>query len=157
MNPATRRRGDRAGDRGAGTVLALCLIGVLAAATIATATLGRVMVARHRASAAADLAALAVAAALVDASATGGPVSTGAPPGAAAGAPRDASPSASCRRGAHVATVNGAHLARCETGEAGEVRVLVKVSTGVALPPFRVATAQARAGPAWSGPGEEGG
>jgi hypothetical protein len=157
VNPATRRRGGRAGDRGAGTVLALGLIGLLAAATIATATLGRVMVARHRASAAADLAALAVAAALVDASVTGGPVSTGAQPAAVAGAPGDASPSAPCRRGAHVATVNGARLTRCEAGEAGEVRVLVQVSTGVALPPFGVATAQARAGPAWPAPGEKGG
>lgn len=48
-------------DRGSGTVLVLCLMGVLTATTALLAALGAVAVARHRAASAADLAALAAA------------------------------------------------------------------------------------------------
>ncbi|ORB84479.1 helicase [Mycobacterium kansasii] len=57
------------GERGSATVLAVSMVGVLLWVTWAGAYLGSVVVARHRAQAAADLAALAAAARIPD----GGP------------------------------------------------------------------------------------
>ena len=51
-------------DRGSGTVYALVLVAVLAAISLGAAAVGGAVVARHRAMAAADLAALAAADAL---------------------------------------------------------------------------------------------
>jgi len=53
-------------DRGAGSVLAVAMVAAVMAVTIAVAHLGAAVVARHRAQAAADLAALAAAVTLVE-------------------------------------------------------------------------------------------
>jgi secretion/DNA translocation related TadE-like protein len=58
------RRPSRGDERGSATVLAAAMVAVLLSVTAAGAYLGSVVVARHRAQAAADLAALAAAAAL---------------------------------------------------------------------------------------------
>src|SRR3712207_4242816 len=61
--PAANRGPSRGHDcdRGAGTVLALALVTVLGSLITIVSTWGQVVVARHRAAAAADLAALAAA------------------------------------------------------------------------------------------------
>ena len=110
-------------DDGAGTVLALGLVAVLGAVVLACAALGSAVVARHRAGAAADLAALAAA----DRTA-----------GRAAGPP--------CPAAAAVAAVDGAAVSSCTVAPDGSVTVAVSVR----LPPpwnrLGVARAQARAG-----------
>ncbi|WP_331282937.1 Rv3654c family TadE-like protein [Kineosporia mesophila] len=85
-------------DRGSGTVLHLALIATAALLMTVVLTLGSAVSARHRAAAAADLAALAA----VD------------------------SPSG-CSAAARIATANGARLARCVPGRDGTVVVSVAV------------------------------
>jgi secretion/DNA translocation related TadE-like protein len=64
LGPKRCRRPSRSGDRGSATVVAAAMVAVLLCITGAGAYLGSVVVARHRAQAAADLAALAAAARL---------------------------------------------------------------------------------------------
>lgn len=113
-------RRDR-GDRGAATIIVLYmgLLTVLLASVFAAA--GAAVVARHRAEAAADLAALAGAAR------------------AMAGEP------AACARAGVIAAANGARLVTCRL-DGWDLVVDVVVTPGVAL--GGLATASARAGPA---------
>lgn len=107
-------------------MLVLALVAVVATTVVAVATVGAAVVLRHRAEAAADLAALA-----------GADVATGRVPG---------SP---CVRAGRVAAVNGARLTGCWTaGE--EVVVEVALRPGSAGPLAGLtgaARASARAGP----------
>jgi secretion/DNA translocation related TadE-like protein len=114
-------RTDR--ERGSATVWVMALSGVLAAVSLAVVLVGSAVVARHRASTAADLAALAAAGSAV------------------AGRP-DA-----CAVAGRVAAANSAVLASCVAEGAGVVRIRVNVA--VRLGPLGVhsATGRARAGP----------
>src|SRR3954471_18401909 len=96
------------GERGSATVWVLALSGVLACVGLAVVLVGAAVVARHRASAAADLAALAAA----------GRAVTGEP---------DA-----CAVAARVAEGNSASLAACVVEGSGivQVRVTVPVRLG---------------------------
>ncbi|MEJ5867503.1 Rv3654c family TadE-like protein [Pseudokineococcus sp. 5B2Z-1] len=128
--PAPGRRGHgggraRRGDRGAGSVLVLGLLLVGVVLCTAAAALGQAVVARHRAAAAADLAALA-----------GADVSLGR--AVPAGGPCDAA--------ARVAARGGARLVGCTTGGL-EVVVVVAVDVPGALGGLGPARASARAGP----------
>ncbi|MFJ5549286.1 Rv3654c family TadE-like protein [Streptomyces sp. NPDC093225] len=104
-------------DRGSATVWAVVVAGVLCAVFGGVLALGQVVVARHRAGAAADLAALAAAASW-----------KGGEPAACAAARR-------------VARAQGAELTACSAP--GEV---VEVAAGVALGPY-APVVRARAGP----------
>lgn len=114
-------------DRGSATVWVLALCGVLVSLGAAAVLVGAAVVGRHRAEAAADLAALAAADRAV--SGTADP----------------------CAAAASVASANGAVLESCiaEPGAVVDVRVTVEVLLG----PLgrRPVSARARAGPA--GPG----
>ena len=114
----------RSPDRGSGTIWVLALMGVTWSVAVMAMAVGGVRVARHRAYAAADLAALAAAAHAADGS-------TGA-----------------CRLAAVIARDSGGRLARCAVrGRVSDVLVTSGVRT--ALPLGRLtATARARAGPA---------
>ncbi|MEI4272577.1 Rv3654c family TadE-like protein [Klenkia sp. LSe6-5] len=123
-----RQRGASDGERGSATIWTVALAGVLALLGAASVLMGAAVVARHRAGAAADLAALAVAVRAV----RGDP--------------------AACGTGTSIATVNGAQLVGCSVG-AGSV-VTVEVSVPVRLGPLGLlaATGRARAGPVpWGG------
>ncbi len=111
------------GERGSATVWTVALATVLALVGAATVLVGAAVVARHRAGAAADLAALAVA----------GRAVLGDP--------------AACGTGADVARANGAELVGCTVGPGAVVEVQVAVP--VRLGPVGVTRAQgrARAGP----------
>ncbi|ROR73206.1 Rv3654c family TadE-like protein [Bogoriella caseilytica] len=112
------------GDRGSGTVLAVALVGVLAACALAVASVGAAVDARGRAQAAADLAALAAASSLYE---IGGPDP--------------------CVVAAQLAQLNSAELRSC-TVRGHEVEVTATVTAQL---PGRLAAhveAQARAGPA---------
>lgn len=117
-------------DRGSGTVLTAALLVVVAGLASVVTTLGSAVLARHRAEAAADLAALAGATALVD------PLA--AAPGA--GAP--------CRRADAVAADNGASLLLCRATGDGSLSVTVAVAVSGVLTRWSPVTASARAGPA---------
>lgn len=109
-------------EAGVATVWTVALIGVLWTVTLGLVAVGGARVARHRAQAAADLTALAVAAQAV-------------PAGKEA-----------CRRGEATAAANSARLVRCAVvGALADVVVAVHVR----LPPLgaRTVTARARAGP----------
>ncbi|MGI5224081.1 Rv3654c family TadE-like protein [Actinoallomurus iriomotensis] len=116
-------RDRRVGDRGSGTVWMLALIGLTWALAMMAMTVGGVRAARHRAYAAADLAALAAASHSAD------------------------GPRAACGLAARIARGSGGRLRRCVLhGRISEVIV----SSGVAkVPALRrlTATARARAGP----------
>lgn len=120
-----RPRAPRRGDRGAGSllVLALLLVGLLLCT--AAAALGQAVVARHRAAAAADLAALA-----------GADVALG----------RSAAPGGPCGAAARVAARGGARLVTC-TAVGLEVVVAVASDVPGALRGLGPARAAARAGP----------
>ena len=105
-------------DRGSATVLAAAMVAVLLFVTAAGAYLGSAVLARHRAQAAADLAALAAAARL--------------PSG----------PAAACARATSVAREMRVGDARCEVDD---LDVVVTVEVAIA---FGTARAAARAGPA---------
>lgn len=116
----TRRGADgRPPDAGAGTVLVLAVCAALIVVGAGLGVLGEAVVARHRAEAAADLAALAAADVLV---------------GRALGDP--------CGRATRTAALNGARLRACAVS-GGTVEVVAEVR--VTLGPAR---ARARAGPA---------
>ncbi|MEJ5946721.1 Rv3654c family TadE-like protein [Pseudokineococcus basanitobsidens] len=124
--PAGRSARSSSDERGAGTVVVvgLVLVGLLLAT--ATAVLGQAVVARHRATAAADLAALAAADVLL---------------GRATG---DA-----CGAAGRTAAAGGARLVGCALG-GQEVVVHVVVPVDGVLTAVGPATAAARAGPAGS-------
>lgn len=117
-SPAWRRRGH--GERGAATILALAMAGVLLLTGAATAVAGAIVVDHRRAQSAADLAALAAAA---------------AHPG------RDP-----CTTAARVATANGATLRACRR-DGPDVVVTVLVQGPRWLGQEGDLTASARAGP----------
>lgn len=117
LRPGRCRRLNR-GEDGAATVLAVAIIAALLCVTAAGAWLGCVVVARHRAQAGADLAALAGAAQV--------------PQGA----------SAACARAAAVARAMGVATAGCRVDG---LDVIVEVQVPVAH--AGTARASARAGP----------
>ncbi|MEW2550870.1 Rv3654c family TadE-like protein [Streptomyces zhihengii] len=91
-------------DRGAATVWVACATSVLCVVFAAVLAMGQAVVARHRAGAAADLAALAAA----DRALRGG--------------------AAACGAAEHVAGAQGAEVVRCAvTGEVADVTVRVRV------------------------------
>jgi secretion/DNA translocation related TadE-like protein len=110
-------------DSGSGTVLALGLVAVLASLVLVCAALGAAIVARHRAAAAADLAALAAA----DRSL-----------GRAPGVP--------CAVAGEVTQANDARLTGCRVDGDGSVIVRVRVRLPAPWARLGVAEAAARAG-----------
>lgn len=126
------RHRDR--DRGSGTVLVLALVGFLVAFTGFVAAVGAAVVARHRAEAAADLAALAAASGVALWAASGVGLSAAANP-------------AACARAAAVARAGGATVTRCDVLDDSSVLVEVVVVVSVpALGRRLPARARARAG-----------
>jgi secretion/DNA translocation related TadE-like protein len=117
LRPPSRARDDT----GAATVLAAILIAALVSITMAGVQVGSAVVARHRAQAGADLAALAAARWL----------------------PRGAD--SACRQAAAVSRAMGAAMSGCDVDEL-DVVVAVDVATGRLL--GGKAHAAARAGPA---------
>lgn len=112
---------DRAGDAGAATVFTAFAVAVLVAAVLGGLSLASAVAARHRAQAAADLAALAAAQLL------------------------PAGKSAACRQAEALATSMGARLDDCTVER---LDVLVSVTVGLAQTRGLTAGAVARAGPA---------
>ena len=131
MSRGCSRRHQR-DDRGSATIWMLCGCTVVVALVVATLAVGAALVARHRASVVADLAALAAAQALVEGRAL------------------------PCRSAARIATAQGGRLVSCsvvgEGADTVEVVAEVQVSRttllAAVLPPAR---ARARAGPAAPG------
>ncbi|MDH2426731.1 Rv3654c family TadE-like protein [Sphaerisporangium sp. TRM90804] len=117
------REESRGGDRGAGTVWVLALMGLVWVSAVALVLVGSARVARHRAQSAADLSALAAAVHAL------------------------AAPEKACGHARRLATANHASLRRCVV-RAGVVDV--KVAARFVLPgldgPLE-AEAEARAGP----------
>jgi secretion/DNA translocation related TadE-like protein len=116
-----------AGERGSATVWVLALAGVLALVGAAAVLVGAAVVARHRASAAADLAALAAA----------GPDLAG-----------DAGP---CAAAEEIAAANAAEVTSCTIGPGGVVEVAVRVPVEFGGLGVHSATGRARAGPVTPG------
>jgi secretion/DNA translocation related TadE-like protein len=112
-------------DEGAGTVLVLGLVAVVTVLAAALALLGQAASARHRAEAAADLAALAAADVVL---------------GRAAGEP--------CTRARRVATAGRARLTACQVLPDGSVRVETTTTPSGAAGVLGTARAVARAGSA---------
>ncbi|MGY1689223.1 Rv3654c family TadE-like protein [Geodermatophilus sp. SYSU D01105] len=117
----TRRR--PAGDRGSATVWVVALSGVLAAIGVAVVLVGAAVVGRHRATGAADLAALAGAESAVR-----------------------SRPDA-CAAAEGVARANGARLTACSVDPGAIVDVAVEVRVRLGPLGTGSATARARAGP----------
>ncbi|WP_268248592.1 Rv3654c family TadE-like protein [Actinomadura welshii] len=116
-------RGLVGGDRGAGTIWVLAFAAVIWVVAIAAVAVGGVRGARHRADAAADLAALAGAARLAEGAR--GP----------------------CASAGRIAVESGARLAGCEVqGDVVEVSVRVDVVVPMGLGAVKVLS-RARAGP----------
>ncbi len=113
-------------ERGSASPPAVAAVGVLVAVTVGALGFGSAVVARHRAQAAADLAALAAAAQV----------------GAGAGV--------ACRRAATLAGEMGARVGACSV-EGLVVIVTVEVDTAVRLAGGQAARAVARAGPGRAG------
>ena len=111
-------------ERGAGSVLVLGAVLVAAAFAVGAAGLVQALAARHRADAAADLAALAAAAAW---------------------------PQPDCGRAASVAAANGAALVGCSVVGEGVVEVRVSVPVPAPWSVVGAAGVVARAGPARAG------
>ena len=111
------------GEGGSATVWVLALSAVLALVGAATVLLGAAAVARHRATAAADLAALAGA-------------------GRAVVGDADA-----CARAGEIAVANSARLTSCRVAPDAVVTVTVEVPVRFGRLGVHTATAQARAGP----------
>lgn len=121
-------------ERGSGTIWVLSVAMVLSLAAVAVIGIGQASTLRHRAHAAADLAALAGAAA--------------AEPGAAAVVAGTGVGGDPCTVAAYVARANGADLTGCALASDGIVSVDVAVP-GVVLGSYRVtALGGSRAGPA---------
>ena len=114
------------GDRGSATVWVLALSGVLAVVGLAAVLVGAAVVARHRASSAADLSALAAAGRAV----AGG----------------DA-----CGTAAEIAGANAAELTHCAVDAGAVVTVEVSVTARLGRLGAFSATARARAGPVPAG------
>jgi secretion/DNA translocation related TadE-like protein len=115
---------SRAGEeRGSATVWVLALSGVLLSFAAAAVLIGTAVAARHRAEAAADLAALAAA---------GSAVSGTADP---------------CVAAASIASANGAVLESCTVDPGAVVEIRVGVRVAMASLGVRWAHAYARAGP----------
>lgn len=112
-------------EDGAGTVLAVAMLGILVTVTVATSGVVGVVAAHRQAQSAADLAALAAATALQD--------------GVEA-----------CRRAEDIADRNGGSLRSCHVA-GWEVRVTVVVARPLPGRTMRL-EARARAGPVLSGP-----
>ncbi|SDC43347.1 helicase/secretion neighborhood TadE-like protein [Geodermatophilus telluris] len=110
-------------ERGSATVWTVALAGVLVAVGLAAVLVGAAVVARHRAGAAADLAALAGAARAV------------------AGDP------AACDTAGEVARANGAALTACTVADGAVVAVTVEVAVRLGPLASRTAQGRARAGP----------
>ena len=117
------------GERGSATVWVVALSGVLAVLASTVVLVGAGVVARHRASAAADLAALAAA----------GRASLGG---------HDA-----CRVAAEAARVNAAELTSCTVDADAVVEVQVRVPVRLGVLGHHGATGRARAGPVAPVPG----
>ncbi|MBC6459549.1 Rv3654c family TadE-like protein [Actinomadura sp. HBU206391] len=116
-------------DRGSGTLWAIALMTVIWAAAVLAMTVGGVRAARHRAHAAADLAALAAAS------------------HAAAGSGADRA----CGRASEIAAGSGGRLSACVLrGPVADVAVTVTIRIPVSSRPLRLVV-RSRAGPA--GPG----
>jgi secretion/DNA translocation related TadE-like protein len=113
-------------DQGSATIWMVAAIAIVAMITGTMLSVGVVMVDRHRAAAAADEAALAVAAASIQ------------------------GPPAACASGNRIAHLDGAALDRCDLADA-----IATVEARVALPGwlarFGSAIGRARAGPASAG------
>lgn len=118
-------------DRGAGTLVAIAVLAVVGLIAIAAAGLGGASVARTRAQGAADLAALAAAYAARDQVALEWTRDVQERP---------------CAVAKEVARANGAGLARCNVGPAGDVRLQTSVRTR-----WGNTQAQSRAGPSFAG------
>jgi secretion/DNA translocation related TadE-like protein len=115
-------RPGRCRDRGSASVWLLAVGLILLSAGLSGGLLGAAHVARHRAQAAADLAALAGAARAVE------------------------GPAAACARAAELVTANGGRLAGCRL-DGFDLTVTVEVAPAGSAGLGRVATAAARAGP----------
>ena len=109
-------------ERGSATVWVMVLCGVLATVGVAVVLTGAAVVARHRAGAAADLAALA-------------------------GAARAVQGADACGEAARLAAANAAELTGCEVEPGGRVRVTVSVPVALGRLGIFSATGRARAGP----------
>ncbi|MDQ1682246.1 MAG: hypothetical protein QOH99_787 [Frankiaceae bacterium] len=107
-------------DEGSASVLVVAVVAFVTALTFAALSLADVRIARHRAAAAADLAAVAGAAAW------------------------PASPSAMCARAREIGTLNGAVVTECHL-DGSAVSVHVTVGVRGALPLGAVVSARARA------------
>lgn len=134
-------------DRGSGTVLVLGLLGVVVALAGLVVLVGAVVVARHHAESAADLAALAAAGS--DGLDGPDPVPAGVTLGGTGAGTGPGGPG--CRRAEAVATAGGGSLASCRRLDDGSyvVRVVVPVTVTSSLLPAvgdLRATARARAG-----------
>jgi secretion/DNA translocation related TadE-like protein len=112
-----------AGERGSATVWVLALSGVLATIGLAALLVGTAVVGRHRATTAADLAALAAA----------GQAVLGRP--------------GACAAAAEVAAANSAELTACTVSDGAVVEVRVSVPVRLGLLGVHTATGRARAGP----------
>jgi secretion/DNA translocation related TadE-like protein len=119
------------GERGSATVWVLALSGVLAAIGMAAVLVGAAVVARHRATSAADLAALAAA----------GQAVLGRP--------------GACASAAEVAEANSAELTACTVGDDAVVEVRVSVPVRLGRLGVHEATGRARAGPVPPGTGPQ--
>ncbi|MGY1659815.1 Rv3654c family TadE-like protein [Geodermatophilus sp. SYSU D00705] len=117
-----------AGERGSATVWVVALAGVLAAVGVAAVLVGTAVVGRHRATGAADLAALAAAEQAVRGR------------------------SDACAVAARVAEANAARLTGCAVDGAAVVDISVTVPVRLGPIGVREATARARAGPVSSVP-----
>jgi len=117
-------------ERGSATVWVLAFSAVLATIGLAVVLVGAAVVARHRATAAADLAALA---------------------GAVRAVRGDADP---CATAATVAAANSAQLLSCSVGDDAVVEVRVGVPVRLGRLGVHEATGRARAGPVPPGAGE---
>ena len=111
----------RAADRGSAGLLMVWVAAVVLAATTAAVVWGGVVVARHRATRTADLAALGAA---------------------RAAAEGDGSP---CTAAVRVARPAGAEVATCELLPDGSVLVVVELGVPVAVPGLNMPPARARA------------
>jgi secretion/DNA translocation related TadE-like protein len=112
------------GERGSATVWVVALAGLVAALGAAGVLVGAAVTARHRATSAADLAALAAASHAV----VGDP--------------------AACAVAARIASANGAVLAGCAQLPGAQVQVEVRIRLSLGPLGSREAHGRARAGPA---------
>jgi secretion/DNA translocation related TadE-like protein len=113
---------SRDSERGSATLISVAMMAVLLAITLGGSVVGSAVIARHRAQAAADLAALAAA----------GRIASG--------------PQSACAWATSVAKANGAKATGC-TVEELDVVVTVEVAVALSRIGMASASAAARAGP----------